>query len=227
MSESKSVPLVIIPSYNSGQFLRELLERLGKVHPLADSLIVDDGSTDDTEVQSLKYQVNIVKHSENRGKGLALVSGFQFAFQNGYKAVITMDADLQHPPEYIPKLIKAAEGGRYDMVIGSRRLQLRKMPFLRRLTNYLTSVIVTTLTKTYIPDSQSGFRYISLEVIKNIQLTEPGYQLETEIIIKAARSGYKIGHIPIPAIYNDAPSSIKKFRDTIRFIRLTLRSLYF
>ena len=225
--KSSSPPLVIIPAYNPGILLSELLERLIKIHPPEHIVVVNDGSTDNTEDNALKLNVNLIKHNQNRGKGAALVSGFQFALKNNYEAVITIDADLQHLPEYIPKLIVHARNGGLDMVIGSRRRKLREIPLLRRLSNYTTSVITSMITKTFIEDSQSGFRFISMKVIKDVKLTEPGYQLETEIIIKAVRSGFKIGFYPIPVIYNNSSSSMDLIRDTLRFIRLTFRSFFY
>ncbi|MCP4632743.1 MAG: glycosyltransferase family 2 protein [candidate division Zixibacteria bacterium] len=218
--------LVIIPAYNAGSLLSQLLEKLQEIHPLEHTLIVNDGSTDDTEKYALEFKVNIIKHPHNMGKGIALISGFQFAYKNNYDAVITIDADLQHPPEYIPQLIKCAEEGGYDMVIGSRRKMLRKIPLQRRFSNFTTSWIVSKLAGMEIEDSQSGYRYISRNLIEKVKLTEPGYMLETEIIVKAIREGFKIGFSPIPAVYNNAPSSIKVIKDTLRFIRLTLKLKY-
>ncbi|MBD3169441.1 MAG: glycosyltransferase [candidate division Zixibacteria bacterium] len=222
-----SSPLVVIPAYNPGELIAELLQRLKDIHPLEHTLIVNDGSTDDTEQHALKFEVNVIKHPQNRGKGAALASGYQFAFKNNYDAVITMDADLQHPPEYIPELIKRVKEGGFDMVIGSRRHALKDIPVHRRLSNYLTSKIISKLSKMPIEDSQSGFRYISCGLLESITLMEPGYQQESEIIIKAARAGFKIGFTPIPVIYNDAPSSMKHIKDTLRFIRLTIRSKFY
>ncbi len=219
--------LTIIPAYNAAEFLPRLLERISKIHPLENAVVINDGSSDDTEVQALNFNVNVIKHNENRGKGAALVSGFQFAYQKNYDGVITIDADLQHPPEYIPNLLERAQEGSFDMVIGSRRHALKEIPLPRRFSNYTTSLITSMLTRTYIEDSQSGYRYISRNVIAGVQLTEPGYQLETEIIIKAARAGFKIGFTPIPVIYNNSPSAMNHVKDTLKFIRLTLRSLFY
>jgi glycosyltransferase involved in cell wall biosynthesis len=220
-----SVPLIIIPAYNAGELLSRLLKKLESVHPLEHAVVVNDGSTDDTESYALQTGVNVIRHQHNRGKGAALASGFHFALKHNYDAVITIDADLQHPPEYIPNLIERAADG-FDMVIGSRRKRLREIPLVRRISNYLSSLVVTVLTRTFIEDSQSGFRYISRKVLEKVILKEKGYQMETEIIVKASRAGFKIGFTPIPVIYNKEPSSMRHFRDALRFIRLTLRLIF-
>jgi len=226
INTSQARTLLLIPAYNAGQYLPELLDRVRKIHPLKDTVIVNDGSIDDTQTVAVKYAVKVIIHSHNRGKGAALVSGFQYARMRNYGGVVTIDADLQHPPEYIPKLIAYALEGGFDMVIGSRRQKMNEIPLSRRISNYTSSAITSMITKTNIQDSQCGFRYISRLLLETISLTETGYLMETEIIIKAARAGMKIGFMPIPVIYNDSASSINKASDTLRFIRLTLRSLF-
>ncbi|NOR45711.1 MAG: hypothetical protein GQ534_09020, partial [Candidatus Delongbacteria bacterium] len=100
------------------------------------------------------------------------------------------------------------------------------MPIERVFSNRTTSMIVSQLAKCKIPDSQSGYRLIATKVVKDIKLKSDKFEMESEILIKAGRKGFKIDSIPISALYEGAHSSINVFRDTFRFIRLVFRSIF-
>ena len=96
--------LVIIPVYNSETTILPLLKRLS-VARVNNFLFVNDGSTDNTGRLLTEQSLNHLAHRENRGKGAALMTGINYAIDNGYDYVVTMDADLQHPPEFIGHLV--------------------------------------------------------------------------------------------------------------------------
>jgi len=136
-----------------------------------------------------------------------------------------MDADGQHSPKDIPKFIKAIKEKKGDMIIGEREVTIRTMPFLRFLTNLWTSFIVSILGGKRVKDAQSGFRAISKEIFTSISFSTNNFQTESEIIIKAARRGFRITSVPVRTIYNESYSYIKPFLDTLRFIKLAFQSL--
>ena len=219
--------LVIIPAYNEEKRLGDLLTNLSEIVSLKYVLVVDDGSEDNTAIIAERTGCKLIRQNTNKGKGIAIKTGFDYAVENGYNAVITMDADGQHDPKEISKFLVYYEKHKTDLIIGTRRLKLSEMPFLRFWVNRLTSLVASLLSGVRIHDSQSGYRFIGKKLIKKTDLKTGRFQMETEIIIEAARSGLSIGEVPVKTIYFDQfKSHINPFIDTIRFIRLTLRLLW-
>ena len=190
-----------------------------------DILVVDDGSFDSTTQEAKKRGVNVITLKKNRGKGFALKRGFSYAIQNKYDAVITMDADLQHNPQEVHKFIKKGEDG-FDIVVGSRFGCFADMPTDRYLSNRVTTLVLSLLASRKLVDTQSGFRFISIDVLKRVKLKTERYQAESELLFKAARLGFKITSVPIETLYFGEKSSINKFLDTLRFIKLIINSLW-
>lgn len=216
--------MIIIPAYNEEGSIAKLLTSLN--FPPQDIIVVDDGSIDNTFSESQSFGVHVIRHEKNEGKGMAHRTGFNFASKEEARWVITMDADGQHSPKDIPKFIKAIKEKKGDMIIGEREVTIRTMPFLRFLTNLWTSFIVSILEGKRVKDAQSGFRAISKEIFTSISLSTNNFQTESEIIIKAARRGFRITSVPIRTIYNESYSYIKPFLDTLRFIKLAFQSLW-
>ncbi len=218
--------LILIPAYNAGRWLNQLIERMPPDVDRTDILIVDDGSTDDTLPIAQRCGVSVTSHGRNLGKGAALKTGFDIGRSRGYDTIVTLDADLQHPPELIPSLVHAIKLGKADLIIGARHRHGTTMSIARRISNALTSALVSWRVGQKIPDSQSGFRAIRSGILKEIQLTTSRYETETELLIKAADRGFRIGHVPIPTIYAGETSSIRHVVDTCRFIRLFIKLLF-
>jgi glycosyltransferase involved in cell wall biosynthesis len=216
---------VIIPAFNAGSTIETLIQKASEFISTKDIVVVDDGSNDQTYNLSKKAGVVVLRHQSNEGKGEALKTGFRFALDSGYDAFITMDADLQHDPESIPHFVHMAEGSA-GILVGTRRRNLQIMPLARWLTNNLTSVIVSVLSGRSIRDSQSGYRLINARVLKRVKLESKKYDLESELLIKAARKGFKVGEVPITTIYGSQKSFINPLVDTGRFIRLMWKSLW-
>jgi len=218
--------LVIIPAYNASSTLFSLIEEISTSVERENILVVDDGSKDNTFELANKSRVKILQHKRNKGKGEALQTGFRYALDNGYDAVITMDADLQHDPQFIPDFVEKFRQNSLDIIIGTRKIELKTMPFDRWLTNNLTSIIVSVLGRTKVRDSQSGYRLISAKVLKRIRLVTKKYDLESELLIKAGKIKFKIDSVVISTIYRGSKSYINPLVDTKRFIKLMWRSLW-
>jgi len=214
---------IIIPAYNEEENIKNLLDGL-KGFSRDDIIVIDDGSTDKTAEIVTSYGVVLLRHKENKGKGMAHRTGFEYAIRNGFNGVITMDADGQHSPEEIKNFFESKNGA--DILIGTRKMSLKNMPVVRYLTNKITSLTVSLLSSQRVLDSQSGFRYISREVLKKVPLRTGKFQTESEILIKAGRMGFKIGSVPISTIYKEERSYINPIIDTGRFIGLVARSLF-
>jgi len=224
---------IVIPAYNEEENIGALLDALERcdlewnkeeVRP-QDVIVVDDGSTDKTgEIASRK--AILLKHEHNLGKGYAHRTGFKYAVANGYDYVITIDGDNQHNPEEIPIFIKEITKNERDIIIGTRKFSLNNMPLIRVLTNILTSFVVSLLSHKRVKDSQSGYRAISTKVLQEINLATGNFQTESELLIKAARIGYRIGSVPICTIYSEEKSKINPFIDTVRFIILSFKGIW-
>ncbi len=215
---------LLIPAYNAGQTISKLLSQIDSIGEKPQKIIVvDDGSQDDTSTICQDHDVEILSHEKNKGKGRALKTGFEALLgQEDSDYLLCMDADLQHPVASIPDFLqKAGSGSRF--IIGSRDRSLKAMPPHRILSNTITSFILSIITGQRIEDSQCGYRMVHRDVINKLQLNEDGYQLESEMLLEAARNDIKIDFIPIPTIYNDEKSHMGNFSDTIKFIRLIFK----
>jgi glycosyltransferase involved in cell wall biosynthesis len=134
-------------------------------------LFVNDGSTDDTLDVLKSEDVSYISFTENRGKGAALQAGFCYAQEQGYRSVLTIDSDLQHLPEEIPRFLAADDGN--TLIVGTRSIRLKQMPFERWLSNNLCSLIISIFSTQRVRDSQSGFRLIPTSALKAIHLLNP------------------------------------------------------
>lgn len=223
---------ILIPIYNAGNLFETLLSRLHKVIT-SDAgrtytlMLVDDGSTPPVrEIKMPGIKVQQLRHEKNRGKGVALTGGFSYLLNNTtVDAIITLDADMQHPPEKIPDLIAAFEKKSGEIIIGSRTRDPQKMPFHRILSNMLTSKIISAVIGQRVADSQSGFRLYSRKVLENIVAVEKRFHFESEFLIRSGWKGYRIAAVPIPTIYNNSVSAIRNLPDTISFVGVIIRLL--
>ncbi len=215
----------LIPTFNGETQLPRLLRSVTSI-PKQDILVVDDGSEDRTSEVARSEGVSVLRHDLNLGKGAAHRAGFAYFLARDYDAVITLDGDGQHDPGEIPLFLDKALLGRASIVVGTREMSLSEMPLIRYLTNKITSLVVSLLAHTRIRDSQSGFRLIRAEVLKQVPLTTTKYDTESEILIKAGRRGYNIDSVATKTIYRKETSYINPIIDTVRFIRLAVRSLW-
>ena len=216
-SKNSNKVAAVIPFYNESKTInRVVLETLKYVSFV---IAVNDGSTDGSPDNiPISEKVTLISYKRNRGKGYALRKGLEKGIEKGFLKLVTIDADSQHDPEEIPALISGLTN--YDIVIGNRLNDLKGMPLQRRISNKITSFLLSIKTGQKILDSQCGFRAYRAETVKNITTVEDGYEAETEILIKASRGGYKIGFINITTIYGDEESKMMPIKTTFGFIKL-------
>jgi glycosyltransferase involved in cell wall biosynthesis len=195
--------------------------------PKEQVICINDGSTDTTRTVLNKEDCYSHHFIQNQGKGACLKKGFELALARDASGVLTIDADLQHSPEELPKFQDAASS--FDIVIGSRREPNqpfgKPMPLNRRFSNTITSVVLTRLCNQPVWDSQCGYRLISAPCIEEILplCHETGFMFETEFLLHAASRGYKIGFVGIETIYTSAKSHMRYATDTLNFIKLIFR----
>jgi len=207
----------IIPFYNEKETINTVISETLKYVDFV--YAVNDGSTDGFQFElTNSSNLEIINLDKNYGKGKALSAGFEAAISANFKIIITIDADLQHKPEYIPKLLEGLQ--KFDIIIGNRLKNLKGMPIQRRLSNKLTSFLLTVKTGQEIIDSQCGFRAFKSVVLKEVKTILPGFEAESEIFVKAARKGFKIGFIEIPTLYENQNSKMRPVQAIIGFLRV-------
>jgi glycosyltransferase involved in cell wall biosynthesis len=216
---------ILIPAYNAAATIGSVLEKARSLG--FDTIVVNDGSTDDTATIAQKHGVSLLEHSANLGKGAALRTGFQSILEKDYELIITLDADGQHDPLEIPSLLRIFQTVQPDLLIASRAGGFHRMTFLRRFWNRLGVKAVARLCHGDITDSQSGFRLIRTKILKEISLTTTGFEMELELLIKACKKGFSVLSIPIdvPRVDGTGSSHFKPVTDTWFVCKLFLRSL--
>jgi glycosyltransferase involved in cell wall biosynthesis len=216
----------VIPAFQEQEKIEQVVAGARKY--AREVIVIDDGSCDRTGEVASRAGATVLRHPENRGKGEALNTGFSYARAQGHRIAVVMDADGQHDPQEIPKLLKALERFKADVVVGSRMRKPTGMPPVRVMTNSLMSVILSILTKKRCSDTQSGFRAIDLKGLGALSLKAKRFDWDSEFFIRAVRAGMGIKEVGIQSIYrSDARSKIRAVPDTIRFIALVLRNVIF
>lgn len=210
---------VIIPCFNVAKTIGNIVKGIKK--QAIDTIIIDDGSTDTTVETAAGLEAIILRNKTNKGKGASLRAGFEYALNNGYDKVITMDGDGQHSPDDIRKFLQVMDNAA-DIIVGNRMNSASNMPIIRRITNKVMSGIISIICRQNIPDSQSGFRLIKSSSLRNLKLKSNRFEIESEVLLEAAKGSYKIFSIPVSSIYNNATSRINPFLDTYRFLRFIL-----
>lgn len=210
----------VIPALDAAATLGALAGRLRRVLPRASIVVVDDGSADSTSEVARSACDVLVRFPVNRGKGAALRAGIAAALERGADAVVTIDADGQHPPEAAPSLVAALAIA--DIAIGARSRRDGAMPLGRRMSNALASAAVGAIIGRSMADSQSGYRAMRREVLEAVTARGDRYEYETDFLIRAGRAGFRIQPVPIATVYG-APSHFRAFRDSTRVVRTIWR----
>ena len=210
----------LVPAYQAAAKLGGVLLRIAALERPPVVLVVDDGSSDATALVARQHGARVLSFAGTRGKGHALLAGFA-ALRDEFDAVVTLDADGQHPPECLPELVRAAEAGA-DLVLGARA-RTPEMPLARRFANGFSSGWATWLAGQRVSDSQCGYRLHSRRLLEHTPLTPGRYEVETELVVRAARLGFRIAEVEIPTIYGGERSQVHAFRDVPRIVGTLLR----
>ncbi len=204
----------IIPAYNEEKTIKEVILRTKKF--IKNILIVNDGSTDKTlEIIENLEGIKILNVPKNSGKANALKMGMNYMKEVKAKKAITIDADLQHLPEEIPKFLEINA----DLILGVREKLNSEMPFIRKIGNYLASKIISNELGLKISDPQSGFRLYGEKAINELSFDGDKFNIEKTTLIEAKNKNLNISEIPITCIYNTKRKSYFTMKDALEFIK--------
>lgn len=212
-----------IPAFNSektiGGIVKECLIQVDKV------LVCDDGSMDKTAKIAEENGADVLKHQKNYGYGAALITLFEKARDLGADYVITLDADGQHIPELIPRLLAPLSYDNNDVVIGSRFLKKSKSPRYGKTGMRVITSMTNMGHGLNLTDAKSGFRAYSKKAIQEIHPTEYGMQASTEILTKAINKGFTIVEIPIVITYETSTSKARRIPGSVHTVMNILKYL--
>ena len=214
---------VVIPAFNEAQTIAQVV-----THTLTYAktvIVVDDGSTDGTTEQIIHLPITLLRHEQNQGKAAALWHGMQYALTQDCCSVLTLDADGQHVPENIPRLIQKSLEYPDKLIIGARFLKTDDAPPLRRFANRFADFWISWAAGYWILDSQSGLRIYPATLLRQVKIPHDSahsFVFESEILIEAARLGFTSLPVFIDAIYDPShrASHYRATRDTLRITRM-------
>jgi glycosyltransferase involved in cell wall biosynthesis len=181
--------------------------------------VVDDGSSDETASVARAHGAEVIVHPRSLGKGAALQTGWRHAQANGFRWALTLDGDGQHSPDDIPGFFRCVDRSGTELVVGNRMEQPGRMPGIRRFVNRWMSGKISRLTGRHLPDSQCGFRLMSLAAWSALSISTMHFEIESDVLLAFARAGLGIRFTPIQVIYKAEQSKIHPVRDTIRWFR--------
>lgn len=215
---------VLIPAFNAAGTLEPVVR--AALAQTSDVTVIDDGSRDGTGEVARRAGAHVLTHEVNRGKGAGLKTGFAWACGEGYDGVITLDADGQHLPSEIPKFIDCYEKTGGDLIIGGRAHLFGQMLPRRRTANRFSAWTIAFASGTRISDAQSGYRFYSTRLLRAIKLRSDGFAMESEVIVRAGRGGFKVLTTPIDLGFVDGQSTshYKPLKDTFRIAGVVART---
>lgn len=196
----KSKKIIIIPAFNEASVIKDVLAEI-KNSGYTDIIVVDDGSSDNTQVEAAKVEsVVSLRHAINRGKGAAVKTGIEAAKLLGADVVITIDGDGQHNPQDIAKMLAKINNGA-DVVLGTRLKNSKGMPLWKIAANHFGNFCTWIIYGLWVTDSQSGFRAYSKKSLALIETKTDRYEYDSEVIREISRNNLSYAEVPIEVRY--------------------------
>jgi glycosyltransferase involved in cell wall biosynthesis len=210
---------IVLPARNEAESLKSLLPEILSLCPGAEVIVVNDGSSDDTADVASTCGAQLVNHPYSMGNGAAIKAGARAASR---KNILFMDADGQHDPKDIKRLIEKFEGG-YDMVVGARDTRSHASYF-RRIANRFYNHLASLMTGFRVEDLTSGFRVVNARKFRRfLYLLPNGFSYPTTSTMAFFRSGFVVGYVPIEAGTRIGKSKIRLLHDGFRFLLIIMK----
>lgn len=213
---------VVMPTYNNGGTLRDVVERV--LRYCANVIVVNDGCTDGSAeiLASFGERITVVDYGRNRGKGYALKQGFKKALSLGYDYALTLDSDGQHYPEDIPSFVEASEQHPGALIVGSRNLNQENMPGKNTFANKFSNFWFKVQTGVNLPDTQTGYRLYPLRRLPSLALLTSRYEAELELLVFSAWRAIDLIPISINVFYPKEEERVTHFRPFWDFFRISV-----
>lgn len=216
---------VIIPTYNNAKTLESVISKT--LEYCDEVMVVNDGATDDTPNIISKFKnLIVVTHSQNQGKGMALRNGFKKAVELGFENVITIDSDGQHYPEDFITFLNKVEEVPGSLIIGARNMSVDNVPNKSTFGNKFSNFWFWVETGIKMEDTQSGYRLYPVQRLKKIWLFTTKFELEIEVIVKAAWRGIPVISVPVKVYYAPQGERVTHFRPGKDFTRISFLNTY-
>jgi hypothetical protein len=204
-------PLILIPAFNESARIAGVIEGVREVCPEFDILVVNDGSRDDTAGQARVAGATVVSHPFNLGYGVAIQTGYKYAWRHGYEALVQIDGDGQHDPTYIPQLLAPVLAGEADFALGSRFLGIESYePSLaRRVGMGFFRTLISRLVAQRITDTTSGYQAFNRQVIGYFTSEVfPCDYPDADMLLTLHRAGFRIKEVPVRMYANASGKSM-------------------
>lgn len=209
---------VLMPAFCEEKTVGDVVTRARRYLP--DVIVVDDASTDGTAAVAEAAGANVIRRTVNGGKGAALTEGLNYILEQGFDAVITLDADGFHDPDEIPKFLDGYQRTHLPVLVGNRMSDKRRVPVVRRWTIRTMSYWLDRLSKVYVPDPPCGFRFYRCDVLPFILEEQSSLPSELETLLNIASRRIRVGSIRVTKQPKRHKSLIAPFRDVIRFAQV-------
>lgn len=216
---------VLIPTYNNAKTLSGVIS--SAMEYCDDVIVVNDGATDDSPAIISKFsKITVVNHEVNKGKGMALRNGFKKALELGFDYVISIDSDGQHYPEDFITFLNKIEEQPGSLIIGARNMTVDNVPGKSTFGNKFSNFWFMVETGISLPDTQSGYRLYPVKRMRSIWLFTTKFELEIEVIVKAAWRGIPVISVPVKVYYAPQGERITHFRPGKDFTRISFLNTY-
>jgi glycosyltransferase involved in cell wall biosynthesis len=212
---------VIVPTYNNEKTLEKVIS--GVLKYTGRIIVVNDGSTDRTREIIRKFpQLTAIHFTRNKGKGLAIQTGFREAMEQGFEYAITIDSDGQHRPDDLPRFVEKLEYEPGALIIGARNLDQEGIPGGTTFGNKFSNFWTWLETGYRLPDTQSGFRLYPLEPFRRSHFATRRFEFEIEVLVRAAWKGVRLVSVPVGVIYPPKGERVSHFRPFTDFFRISV-----
>lgn len=192
---------IVIAAFNEGKVIRSVIEGVRKQY--SKIVLVDDASSDNTMNEAQAAGAVVLSHLINRGQGAALKTGIVYALQQGAEAIVTFDADGQHDPKDIPRVLKPIESGDCDVVLGSRFLDNgSNVPPLRRMALRAGVLFTRIVSSIKVTDTHNGFRAMNRKAAEKIRIAQDRMAHASEILDEIVRHGLRHQEVPVTITYS-------------------------